>query len=220
VSSGFSPPESLPHLRQEYPDGRWVATATWKGNDVKVWEVATGRLAWRQPCDSAFVAFSPDGRWLAVAKFPGRECRFWEVGSWRPGPVIELSTSFFGAMAFTRESRMFAIDDGGRVRLVDPDTGREVVTLDASTGSSANFYCLSVCADGTRLAAGRDHMIHLWDLRLIRQELAALGLDWSSPPYPAPSQQPVVGPVVFVDPPGEAAQAGPAAASSRNPGGR
>src|SRR5262249_44606035 len=29
------------------PDGRWVATSTWKGHDVNVWEVASGRPAWR-----------------------------------------------------------------------------------------------------------------------------------------------------------------------------
>ena len=51
-----------------------------------MWEVATGRLAWQMPCDSAFVRFSPDGRWLAVAKFPGLECRLLHVGSWQPGP--------------------------------------------------------------------------------------------------------------------------------------
>src|SRR5262249_40756772 len=52
------------------PDGRWVATATWKGQDVKVWEVATGRLAWQWECGSAKVQFSPDGRWLALIALP------------------------------------------------------------------------------------------------------------------------------------------------------
>src|SRR5947209_17527405 len=52
------------------PDGRWVATATWKGQDVKVWDVATGRLAWQLSCDSAFVRFSPDGRWMSGARCP------------------------------------------------------------------------------------------------------------------------------------------------------
>jgi WD40 repeat protein len=118
------------------PDGHWVATATWKGNDVKVWEVATGKLAWQTPCDSALIRFSPDNRWLAVAKFPGFECRLWHVGSWQPGPTIHVSSGFF-SMAFTRDGRLLAIDDLGRVRLVDPDSGRDVAALDAGTGSSA-----------------------------------------------------------------------------------
>jgi WD40 repeat protein len=191
------------------PDGRWVATATWKGHDVKVWEVATGRLAWHLPCDSAYVAFSPDGRWLAVARFPGRECRLWHVGSWRPGPAIRLSTGFYdGAMAFARQGRQFAIDDGGRVRLVDPDTGRDVATLDPGTGPAGHFFSLAFSPDGTHLAAGRDHVIYLWDLRRIREQLAALGLDWEAPPYPSPAEGLPLGPVVLVSSPDHQAQTG------------
>jgi WD40 repeat protein len=189
------------------PDGRWVATATWKGQDVKVWEVATGRLAWQWPCESAFVAFSPDGRWLLVATFPGRKCRLWHVGSWRPGPRIQLSAGFYGALAFAHDGRLIAIDDGGRVRLVDPDSSREVATLDPGTGPSAHFFSLAFSPDGARLAAGRDHMIHLWDLRLIRAHLAARGLDWDAPPYPPSSPHRAPGPVVVVYPTDDGAKA-------------
>jgi WD40 repeat protein len=196
------------------PDGRFVATATWKGQDVKLWEVATGRLAWQWPCDSAFVAFSPDSRWLAVAQFPGRECRFWHVGSWRSGPTIELPAGFYGAMAFAHHGRLFAIDDGGRVRLVDPDSGRELATLDAGTGSSAHFFCMAMSPDGTQVAAGRDHIIHLWDLRRIREHLAALGLDWDAPPFPPPHHDQALGPVTLVSAPEHEAQIVPIGPSS------
>ena len=195
------------HLCPISPDGRWVATATWKGKDVKVWEVATGRLVWQMPCDSALVRFSPDGRWLAVAKVPGHECRLWHVGSWQPGPTIQVSATFL-VTAFSRDGRLFAIDDGGRVRLVDPDTGREVATLDAGTGSSTGFSCLAFSPDDTHVAAGRDHIIHLWDLRLIRAELAARGLDWDAPPYPPAGPDRAVGPVVLVSSPEDRAPTG------------
>jgi WD40 repeat protein len=124
-------------------------------------------------------------------------------------------------MAFSRDGRLFAIDDGGRVRLVDPDSGREVVMLDAGTGSLANFFCLAFSPDGTQLAAGRDHIIHLWDLRLIREQLADLGLDWDSPPYPPPGRRPAPGQVVLVSSPDHEAQTGPigrAPAASDPPG--
>jgi WD40 repeat protein len=187
------------------PDGRWVATATWKGKDVKVWEVATGRLAWQMPSDSAFIGFSPDGRWLAVAKFPGLECRLWHVGSWHPGPAIQVGTSFL-TWAFSRDGRLLAIDDGGRVRLVDPDSGREVATLDAGTGSSTIFFSMAFNPDGTRLAAGRDHVIHLWDLRHIREQLAPLKLDWDAPPYPPARPDRASGRVVIVAKPRDEAE--------------
>jgi eukaryotic-like serine/threonine-protein kinase len=180
------------------PDGRWVASATWKGKDVKVWEVATGRLAWQTPSDSAFVKFSPDGRWLAVGKFPGRECRLWHVGSWRPGPTIEVGASFL-TMAFSRDGQVLAIDDAGRMRLVDTGSGREIATLEAGGGSSANFFCLAFSPDGTQLAAGRDHIIHLWDLRRTREQLVALGLDWERPPYPHPPDRLRLGAIVSTE---------------------
>jgi serine/threonine protein kinase/WD40 repeat protein len=185
------------------PDGRWVATATWKGKDVKVWEVATGRLAWQLPSDSAFVRFSPDGRWLAVARFPGTECRLYQVGSWRPGPTIHVGAEFL-TMAFMRDGRLLAIDDAGRLRIVHADSGREVATLDAGTGSSARFFCMAFSPDGTYVAAGRDHMIHLWDLRRIREQLVPLGLDWELPPYPPARQHQGVGSVELISATSEA----------------
>jgi WD40 repeat protein len=159
------------------------------------------------PCDSALVRFSPDGRWLAVAKVPGHECRLWQVGSWHPGPAIQGGST----MAFSRDGRFFAIDDGGRVRLVDPDTGREVTTLDPGTGSSTGFVCLAISPDGTQVAAGRDHMIHLWDLRRIREQLAALGLDWEFPPYPPPAERPPLRSMVLVHPTDNPIKTGPIA---------
>jgi serine/threonine protein kinase/WD40 repeat protein len=178
-------------------DGRWVATATWKGNDVKVWDVSTGQLAWRIPCDSAHVQFSPYVRWLAVIAFPTPECRLWHVGSWKPGPAIRVGTSTL-AMAFSRDGRLFAIDDSGRVRLVDPETGREVATLDAGAGVSGHFFGLGFSPDGTYLAASRDHIVHLWDLRSVREQLSDMGLDWNAPPYPPRTQRQAVGRVVLV----------------------
>jgi WD40 repeat protein len=164
------------------PDGRWVATATWKGKDVKVWEVATGRLVWQLPCDSANIAFSPNGRWLAVIEFPNLECRLWRVGSWQPGPTIHLSRASL-SMAFSRDGGLFAIDDAGRVRLVNPDSGRDVATLEAGAISSGHFYGMTFSPDGTYLAGGRDHIIHLWDLRKIRDRLMSMNLDWDQPAY-------------------------------------
>jgi WD40 repeat protein len=202
-----------PHRRFNHcpisPDGRWVATATWKGKDVKVWEVATGLLAWQLPCDSAYVNFSPDGRWLVVSKFPGQESRLWHVGSWQPGPTIQVSASFL-VTAFSRDGRLFAIDDGGRVRLVDPDSGQEIATLDTGSGSSTNFFCMTFSPDGTMLAAGRDHIVHLWDLRRIRQQLARLGLDWASPRYPPRTESLPLGPVELVPQTDDQAKTGPA----------
>ena len=184
------------------PDGRWVATATWKGKDVKVWEVATGRLAWQLPCDSAFVRFSPDGRWLAVAKFPGLECRLWHVGSWHPGPMIQVSKEFF-IMAFSRDGRLLAIDDAGRVRLVDPDpAGRSRRWTRVPVPRPISSAWLSAPTALTWRPAGITSSTS-GTFGAFASTSRPMGLDWDSPPYPPPDRNQPLGPVVLVNPTGE-----------------
>jgi hypothetical protein len=165
--------------------GRYSTNYTWDraGRRVLVDAAARTHAVVLDLASSAEVARPGPHPGLHVAKVPGRECRLWHVGSWHPGPAIQGGST----MAFSRDGRLFAIDDGGRIRTVAPDTGREVATLDPGTGSLTAFFCLAISPDGTQVAGGRDHFIHLWDQRLIRAGLAAIGLDWDRPPYPPAS---------------------------------
>jgi hypothetical protein len=83
--------------------------------------------------------------------------------------------------------------------------------IDDGTGSSAHFFCRAFSTDGTKLGAGRDHIIHLWDLRRIREQLAVSGLDWKSTPYPPPTESRPLGPVVLVPSADDPANKGPTA---------
>ena len=61
--------------------------------------------------------------------------------------------------------------------LINPSTGRELATLAAPQPQTINWLCFS--PDGSRLAvACRNQTIQLWDLRRIRQQLAAMKVDW------------------------------------------
>src|SRR5262249_6700213 len=77
-----------PHSQVRYvalsADGRWLATGPWRGQSLRVWEVATGEIAWELPCDAGWAAFSPDGRWLATGT--EKEYRLWHTGTWQPAP--------------------------------------------------------------------------------------------------------------------------------------
>jgi WD40 repeat protein len=90
------------------------------------------------------------------------------------GPLI-------GAVIFSRDGKLMAITPGrAGVRLVETATGRELATL---AGNDQWPACFS--PDGTQLiACGDDDSLKIWDLRLIRQELAAMHLDWEAPPLP------------------------------------
>lgn len=164
------------------PDGRWIATGTWYGvGGVKICDAQSGDLIKELLPESTFtsVAFSPDGRWLVCGT--QSEYRFFEVGSW------QLSHHIPGTgphMSFSRgESLLALLPEPRQVRLLDPATCREFATLPGFGGVGA----LAFSHNGDQLAAGAGpHTIHVWNLRLIRQQLGDMGLDWDLPHYPPP----------------------------------
>jgi WD40 repeat protein len=127
------------------------------------------------------VGFSPDGRWLAAR---GDGLRLWAVGSWREGPFLGGIPA--AAFAFSPAEKLLATETGyGALRLVDPGTGREYARLEDPDQVRSAWICFS--PDGTQLltaGAGPGAWIRVWDLRAIRRQLVAMGLDWDLPPYP------------------------------------
>ncbi len=71
---------------------------------------------------------------------------------------------------------------GYRIRLLFPQTGRELAWLSVPEETSLAPQCFT--PDGTRLIAYgvANGQLYIWDLRSIRQQLAELGLDWDAPP--------------------------------------
>jgi tetratricopeptide (TPR) repeat protein len=110
-----------------------------------------------------------------------------------------------GPLAFARDIPLLAVTATGRtVRLVDPSSGRELATLSPPDRHIVTWLCFS--PDGSQLAAAtQDNIIQLWDLRALRQELAARQLDWDLPPY-SPLKDSSVQPIqVRVEPAEDAA---------------
>jgi tetratricopeptide (TPR) repeat protein len=92
-------------------------------------------------------------------------------------------------LAFSGDGRLLAITRTlHRVQLVDPTSGRELATLVAPDEHLIHGLCFN--HDGTQLAATTgDHGVQLWDLRLLRQQLAAMELDWDRRRYPLPDAE-------------------------------
>jgi eukaryotic-like serine/threonine-protein kinase len=165
------------------PDGRLVATGTWKGTGVKVWDARRGTVIADLPVPgSASVLFSPDARWLLTGS--SREYALWDVANWTAAHHFprEEAGGLPGEAAFRADSRMLAVA-GSRslLRLVDPKIGSELATLESSDPQL--ITALTFRPDGRLLVAssGSDE-VRAWDIRAVRRGLAELGLDWEEHP--------------------------------------
>jgi serine/threonine protein kinase/WD40 repeat protein/tetratricopeptide (TPR) repeat protein len=172
------------------PDGRWVVTCShwWDGHSksVRIWEAESGRHVLDLPLEGlSNASFSPDGRWLSTVT-GGRGSYLWEVGTWREARRFGLAYS-----KWIPNSQWLALTEVlGVIRFVEPDTGREVFRLPGP--EPRLYYATCFSPDGTRVIAHVTGLeaIYVWDLRLIRERLKELGLDWDWPEFkPAPKAQ-------------------------------
>jgi WD40 repeat protein len=174
-------PDDRPYLS---PDGRLAASrASAKAASIQIWNPHTGllltNLPARRPQD---VAFSPDGRWLACAAQDATT--FWWTEDWNPRCRIPypLDSPAHHRVAFSPDGRVAALSVSDyEIRLMVVETGEELATL--PTGHLLNGLAFS--PGGDRLAAILEPgYFELWNLRQLRQELAAMNLDWPGAPLP------------------------------------
>jgi WD40 repeat protein len=162
------------------PDGKWAAAGAKSENGVRVWDLRTGRAACNlEPGEAAIVAFSPDNRWLLTGTGGGYQ--FWRVGSWDKGPRIGPENGArLGnyAAAFSSRGDMLALQQtDDRIALVDARNATLLATLETPRPLRLAYLCIT--GDGEQIAAlGADQVIQLWDIRALRSELRARGLDW------------------------------------------
>ncbi|MFO0907397.1 MAG: serine/threonine-protein kinase [Isosphaeraceae bacterium] len=161
------------------PDARWVATGTWHGTGVKIWDARTGAHVRDLPiAGNAAVVFSPEGRRLLTAS--GTDYMIWDCATW--SALVQIprtrTSGLPGVAAFSPDGGMLALARTRiEVALVDSATGRELATLEpldpqnvAGLGFSPDARYLVVTCNASRIEA--------WDLDALRDGLRPLGLDW------------------------------------------
>jgi Tfp pilus assembly protein PilF len=160
---------------------------------MRLWDSQTGERVKELPLGNlGLFGFSPDGRWLATNSLDG--CRLWAAGSWEAGPLFEG-----GHVSFGPDGQTIAVEPSpGVIVLWDCESRREIVRLTAPNSERVVADVQSsFTLDGTRLVyAVSDSFpcLRTWDLRLVREHLRDLGLDWDArplPPAPAGIREPL-----------------------------
>jgi WD40 repeat protein len=167
------------------PDGRWVVAGShWPGT-VSVYDARTGKVVRYLMQEGGIPVYSPGGRWVGVWASRGGATLF-RAGTWeRVRPLGD------GRGAFAPDDRLVAFGEGyGGIRLVGTETGQDVCRLE--TTDQTRLLPLGFSPDGGRLYAlgEQNRTLYIWDLRLIRARLKAMGADWDwdefAPPLPNP----------------------------------
>jgi serine/threonine protein kinase/WD40 repeat protein/Tfp pilus assembly protein PilF len=187
------------------PDGDWVVTGASRDSSIKVWDAIHGRSVKELHCDFSELAFSADSHWMITRK--GSDHRLWRVGSWEPGRAFRsVQWAGINALAFAMNDALMAVTgvDSRYLELIHPKTGQKLATLEAP--DLKPYTTLRFSPDGSQLAAATsDHMIHLWDLRAIRRQLAVIGLDWHPASVPPSTDRSTVQPIQVKVEPGDPA---------------
>jgi len=125
------------------------------------------------------IAFSPNGKWLMVGD--NVEYSLWDTTHWRTNYVIEKPfKGDQGIMSFSPDNSVVAMTmDRDLVMLADSLSGQELATIHSLEGRAVSGMAFS--PDGHRLAmACTSGQIQVLDVRLIRQGLASMNLDWKA----------------------------------------
>jgi len=171
------------------PDGKLVAHWPRGGpGHIEVIDLASTQTVARLPTrNGPWATFSPNGRWLAGGD--NTEFTLWDRETWKLLYTVPRQfTDYWCKLTFSTDSSILAVAHSRDVvKLLAAGTGRELATLEAPEPQDIEWITFS--SDGTRLAvAGAHGPIHLWDLAVLRQQLAGMKLDWELSPYPpAPS---------------------------------
>ena len=173
------------------PDGRLLATGTFRSSTIKLWETATGRelrdlSSGTQSAAgmSPYIAFSRDGRVVAAAA-GDNSVKIWDVITGREVQTLAAQQASIAAslggmyfIAFGADGRVVTISDS--IRVWDLASGRELHSIAVESLSANGFMGgeggAALSPDGNQLALiianGSGLEIKFWDLATGREARA------------------------------------------------
>jgi WD40 repeat protein len=163
-------------------NGRWCAASSYDDANVTVFELSNSIALKVLPAalQAKTMAFSPNNRWLVTGD--NQQFQFWDTAGWKCVFALPRTATAAGpgVVAFSSDSLLVAVTISAQlVRLMDTANGNQLATLESS--APQNIGSMEFSPNGSQLAMlgyGPVHYLQLWDLRLLREQLAAMKLDW------------------------------------------
>jgi WD40 repeat protein len=157
------------------PDGRALATAGQFSHNIRLWDIATGKVIQAFAAGSvACVAIAPDGRTLASGDTEGTVL-LWDLTT---GKKVAAPTgnglAWVSAVAFSADGKLLAcVGNRDTAFVYDSGTFKELFAL---RGHHGPIDALAFTSDGKSLATGGwDKTIRIWDLQTARERLCLKG---------------------------------------------
>ena len=184
------------------PQGRWVADWSSRHNQLQVWDLkkpGSPDTPVTTLAAGLHFAFSPDERYLLAAFDRGHQ--FWNTTTWatvgRPnsnptredgGPVA------FGHVWGDGRTLLAVANSAGTISLFELAAGSETspkikLLADLRNPDPGRVSALAFNPLGSRLAVVAGQTVGIWDLALLRHELAGMGLAQGLPEFAAGSDE-------------------------------
>jgi len=171
------------------PDARWLATSGWHSDRVRLWDAQTSQMAWEKVVGKiSMVFFTPDSGELVVAK--GSDFTFFDLNTFEVTRRLPREPGLYpGDIAFTADGKLMAMEMSPAViHLKEVASGKTIAKLEDPFGDRSTWMTFTPDAAKLIVVAGYADAVHVWDLRIIRSRLKAMGLDWDWPEFPPPTQ--------------------------------
>jgi serine/threonine protein kinase/WD40 repeat protein len=169
-------------------DGRWLGVgADYASNGPYILNAATGAVERQLPTGDADLAFSRDSRWLLTTTgrltSPEGELSLWRTDNWEKvkSRPLNRSSSSPGVVAVSPDGQLVAVARTiSDLQILRLETLEEIATF--TSPDPGLMTHIEFSPDGRYLAAAVGNAVQLWDLQLLRRQLADMGLDWEALP--------------------------------------
>jgi eukaryotic-like serine/threonine-protein kinase len=172
-----------------HPDGKLLATSSWGGwfshkvdgkdrtenlpNEVKVWDVETGREIRTLRGGGLGLAYSADGTALASGSQDG-VVTVWDTTNWESRATLRGHTGSVRGLAFSPDGgRIVTAGSDHSIRLWDAATGQEVMAL---RGHEEPVLAVAFSPEGRYIVSGggdsgKPGQVKVWDAGVIPERL-------------------------------------------------